>query len=154
MISCISYRLLFLLQHKICLNYCSTFEGRSFQTPHQVLFCKIFTKVPYGLVSWSFGVFGILVVDNFIQLLVCYISKSSFFPCTTLVCWHFLWRLSTCMTSSSRKCAAIGWYFYWDPQVSLKIGEMCNMIAYQDLLRNMMKYGLTIYILFILTNNL
>jgi hypothetical protein len=27
------------------------------------------------------------------------------------------------------KCAAIGWYFYWDPQVSLKIGEVCNMIC-------------------------
>jgi hypothetical protein len=45
------------------------------------------------------------------------------------------------------KCAAIGWYFYWDPQVSLKIGEVCNMIVYQDLLCDMMKYGLTIYIL-------
>ena len=56
--------------------------------------------------------------------------------------FQILWNLLTYWW----KCAAIAWYFYWDPQVSLKIGEVCNMIVYQDLLHDMMKYGLTIYI--------
>jgi hypothetical protein len=84
-------------------------------------------------ILWFFFFFNFIILNFFFNF--------------EMLCWHFLWRLSIQMTSSSRKCAAIGWYFYWDPQVSLKIGEVCSMIVYQDLLRDMMKYGLAIYIL-------